>query len=189
MIQLSYKKMKEYLSLVPKNYHNRIMIHSHNLLALTHNVKGIHITRRQKGNPLITFFRTKFLKLLKPELTMTTSFHSIKMLLSSKRIYEYVFLSPVFDSISKMGHKGAYNPDELKDVLNKTHHTVIALGGLEINNVRLAKEYGFSGIALQGTIWKSEKNRVETFKEIKKQLDGTDTEKLNFQVKSIRVEI
>lgn len=185
----SYRKMKEYLSLVPKNYHNRIIIHSHHLLALTYNLKGLHITRKQKDNPVKTFFRTKFLKLIKPELAITTSFHSLKTLLSSKRKYEYVFLSPVFDSISKLGHKGVFMPDELKNALRKIQQKVIALGGLEINNVRLAKEYGFAGIALQGAIWKTEKNRVETFKEIKKQLDEADTEKLNLQIKPIRVEI
>ena len=69
--------------------------------------------------------------------------------------YHYVFLSPVFDSISNSGYNSKFKINELKLFLNNKEDrpAVIALSG--INEGRLSKihDIGFDGFALLGYIW------------------------------------
>ncbi|MDF1674850.1 MAG: thiamine phosphate synthase [Vicingaceae bacterium] len=93
-------------------------------------------------------------------------FHSLKELENCKEKYDYAFLSPVFDSISKAGYKSQLNLKEVSNVLKNKKDKIIALGGIDEDKINTIKAIGFSGIALLGTIWKSD-NPVEKFKQIK----------------------
>ncbi|MBO4592669.1 MAG: thiamine phosphate synthase [Bacteroidaceae bacterium] len=70
----------------------------------------------------------------------------------------YVFLSPIFDSISKQGYHAAFT----KEQLLKAHQDgiiddkVIALGGITPDNARKAMEMGFGGVAILGDVWQSD---------------------------------
>jgi len=67
---------------------------------------------------------------------------------------EYCFLSPIFDSISKVGYTAAFDKQELKTFLKKDRKTkVIALGGLTEENYLEVEEMGFDGGAFLGSIW------------------------------------
>jgi thiamine-phosphate pyrophosphorylase len=46
-------------------------------------------------------------------------FHSLKELEVCKEKFDYAFLSPIFDSISKAGYKSTFNLDEVKSFLQK----------------------------------------------------------------------
>ncbi|HXD94336.1 MAG TPA: thiamine phosphate synthase, partial [Bacteroidia bacterium] len=82
----------------------------------------------------------------------------------SRRKYEYVFLSPVFDSISKTGYKSNFDLENLKPFLKK-HKNVIALGGVNTKNIELIKQVGFSGAAFIGAVWQN-KNPAKSYKEL-----------------------
>jgi thiamine-phosphate pyrophosphorylase len=96
--------------------------------------------------------------------TISTSFHSTTAIFKSRRKYEYVFLSPVFDSISKQGYKGNFSLEELKSFL-KSKKNIIALGGINAENIELVKQKGFAGAAVLGSIWES-KNPTKCYKEL-----------------------
>lgn len=165
--KFSYSSLNKYLKLFPKEYLSRVIIHSHHRLALKYNLKGVHITEKKKKKKIITAVKLKILKFLKKNLVVTSSFHSANDLLLDKKNYEYVFLSPVFQSISKQNYGTAFSEDILKKVLSKTHHKVMALGGINSGNIEKAKELGFSGVAVLGALWEEEKDPVETFIEIR----------------------
>lgn len=74
--------------------------------------------------------------------------------------YQFVFWSPVFNSISKEGHL-KNKSIQLSDVNDKLRNKLIALGGIEPSKFRLVKAMGFSHIALKGWFW----NRKETYKQ------------------------
>ena len=84
------------------------------------------------------------------------SCHSVSEIEKNKSITkEYLFLSPVFSSISKPGYVSGFTH---KDLLNaaKEHiidEKVIALGGITPDNISKIKEYGFGGVAVLGFIW------------------------------------
>ena len=70
--------------------------------------------------------------------------------------YAYVFISPLFDSISKKGY--AANPSLLglaQQVLRaaKIQTKLIGLGGINAHNIGEVKKAGFGGVALMGALW------------------------------------
>ena len=142
--EYSEMQMEAYLQSVPGKYHKKIMLHAHYPLAEKYNLKGIHHTKTIPG-----YF--------KEGLTVSASVHSIKEIEESKK-YDYVFLSPLFDSISKPGYTGNFDFGELKNFLQRlkmqhSHPEVIALSGIDENNITIAHETGFDGVAVLGSIW------------------------------------
>lgn len=84
---------------------------------------------------------------------------------------DYYFLSPIFDSISKVGYQSGFNQEHLQQGLPKLAHSgkrVVALGGIDSSNVGLCKEWGFTGVAVLGSIWKHQKveDRIKEFQTI-----------------------
>ncbi len=71
---------------------------------------------------------------------------------------DYLFLSPIFDSVSKKGYLSAHKPDELREWLKQRVGTtkIVALGGITRKNISLPYEWGFDGVALLGTIWQGD---------------------------------
>ena len=95
----------------------------------------------------------------KGEERRTRGLHSLSELEQCRnKGYSYVFLSPVFDSISKQGYKSSFEHPELKKQLLKMKETpglpeVIALGGIDEHNIVAAMDMGFDGIAVLGALW------------------------------------
>lgn len=68
---------------------------------------------------------------------------------------DYVLLSPLFDSVSKSGYRGAIDPAEACHLLRKkSGGNWIALGGITPQNIALARAAAFDGAAAIGSIWK-----------------------------------
>lgn len=96
-------------------------------------------------------------------------FHSLIELEDCKEKYDYAFLSPIFDSISKVGYKSNFDLRVLSRFfsgMKNRNEKIIALGGIDEDKIDTVKDLGFSGIALLGAIWQNE-NPVEKFKRIK----------------------
>lgn len=100
----------------------------------------------------------------------SVSCHSLTEI-EAKNGLDYYFLSPIFDSISKVGYQSGFNQKHLQQGLRKLAHSgkrVVALGGIDSNNVGLCKEWGFTGVAVLGSIWKHQKveDRIKEFQTI-----------------------
>lgn len=100
-------------------------------------------------------------------------FHSLQELNDCKEKYEYVFLSPVFDSISKKNYKGMFSHrlhkfSQIKSELISaiSGKNIIALSGIDEDKIETCRELGFAGVAVLGAIWNS-KNPIEKFRKIK----------------------
>ncbi len=151
----SLNELRNYIQHIPKQFHKKIVIHSHYELAKEFNLKGIHLSEKAKKLK----FRNNHLKIV------SASFHSTKDILKNRRKYEYVLLSPVFDSISKYRYKSNFTSDELTVFLKKTKQHVVALGGIDDKNIKEVKQLNFSGAAALGFIWESKKP-VESYKKL-----------------------
>ncbi|GAA6529534.1 hypothetical protein LPYR103PRE_15070 [Segatella asaccharophila] len=68
---------------------------------------------------------------------------------------DYVFLSPVFDSISKSGYCSAFPLSALKQAQEEgiIDRKVIALGGVTYDKLPLLESLSFGGGAMLGEIW------------------------------------
>ena len=133
------------LSQVDERYHNRIVLHDHFDLLRTFSLGGVHLNKR---NP----YRPEF------ELpSVSCSSHSFQSVVSSMDSYDYLFLSPVFDSISKPGYNHAFTPEQLADAGKQglINAKVIALGGINEHTIPIAAKYGFGDVAVLGALWGS----------------------------------
>lgn len=135
---------KLFLLQIPKQWYSRIVLHEHFALAEEFGLHGIHLNRRYSVAP--NAFHG----------SISCSCHTIEEVITQKKSKDYVFLSPIFDSISKVGYHAAFSPTLLKQaaIENLIDEKVIALGGITANNISLVKEWHFGGVALLGDIWK-----------------------------------
>jgi thiamine-phosphate pyrophosphorylase len=165
--KFSTNRLRHYIEKIDQKYHNRIVLHSHHELCIRFKVRGIHLTQRHRRKNLIrSWLWLKYIKLRRPEIKLTAAYHTIGSLNLENPGYSYVFLSPVFDSISKVGYKSTFSEDSLEKMLHKTSYNVVALGGVDEDKIDQAKQWGFSGVAVLGSLWKSE-DPVEKFKRFK----------------------
>lgn len=142
--EASSEAYKRLLLQIPKHWYSRIVLHEHFALAEEFGLHGIHLNRRCSQVP--DSFRG----------SISCSCHTIEEVITQKDSKNYVFLSPIFDSISKVGYHAAFSPTLLKQaaIENIIDEKVIALGGITANNISLVKEWHFGGVALLGDIWK-----------------------------------
>ncbi len=133
---------EQLLNSIPQKYHKRIMLHDFFELAEKYDVRGVHLNRRNQA-----YNGIKNIKISK-------SCHSIRELKTIDQ-YDYVFLSPIFNSISKTGYTSSFSGEELLKASDShlINEKVIALGGIDINTLPLLKPYKFGGIAVLGAIW------------------------------------
>lgn len=122
---------------IPKSYHPKLKIHSCFELLKDYDLGGVHLNHR---NPIAPANCDK----------VSRSCHSVEELQDSEQ-YEYQFLSPIFESISKKGYRGNYNLIELTSRVKDKK--VVALGGITPDRFEVLQQTGFSGAALLGYIW------------------------------------
>ena len=142
--EASLEAYKRLLLQIPKHWYSRIVLHEHFALAEKFGLHGIHLNRRCSQVP--DSFRG----------SISCSCHTLEEVKKQKDSKDYVFLSPIFDSISKVGYHAAFSPTSLKQaaIENVIDEKVIALGGITAKNIPLVKEWHFGGVALLGDIWK-----------------------------------
>lgn len=131
------------LSLIPEQYHKQIVTHDHFYLKEEFNLLGIHLNHRNPNIPL------------NYQGHVSCSCHSLEEVKQNKPHFNYVFMSPIFDSISKKNYLSNFSEKELKQASKEgiIDKKVIALGGISAENIQTIKKYGFGGVAVLGDIW------------------------------------
>lgn len=157
------------LTLIPEKYRKRIVVHGHFYLKEEYKLKGIHLNRR---NPVAPENYSGHI---------STSCHSLEEVQEKKPKFDYVFLSPIFDSISKEGYNSAFTPEQIRAAAKSgiIDKRVISLGGINEDNILQVKDYGFGGAAVLGNLWDkfdpdfdyNYKDLIEHFRKLKKLAD------------------
>lgn len=132
-----YEDLRRLIAEIPASYHHRLRLHDHFSLAKEFDIGGFHLNSR---NPNLPDYAGP----------VTKSCHSIGELRHTA-MFEYVTLSPIFDSISKTGYRSRFDLDRLSDDLAGKH--VVALGGVTPESFLVLRRKGFYGAALLGYIW------------------------------------
>ena len=146
------RQIADYLRQVPVSYHPRIMVHGHPGLLDHFDLMGIHFTEKERSlNPQ----HLLQLRLAQPGRCLSSAFHRIADIPEHDGLFDYILLSPIFDSISKQGYRAAFDHTNLRRFLARTQHTVIALGGLDEKRAVTAASLGFKGIAVLGAVWQA----------------------------------
>ena len=90
------------LTLIPEKYHRRIVTHEHFYLKEEFDLMGIHLNTRNPHEPHDYSGHVSY------------TCHSVEEVKSKKHFYDYIFMSPVYDCISKEGILSGYTPEELR---------------------------------------------------------------------------
>lgn len=158
----SLDEMKRFLRRIDAGFHPRIVVHDHYELTGLFALRGIHLNRRNDARA----FRGR------PDLSVSRSCHSFEEVGDAPAEYAYLFLSPVFDSISKAGYKRRYTPEELDDARARgiIGSRVIALGGITAERIPAVRRYGFGGVAVSGALWTADGEiRSGRFRDLRRQ--------------------
>ncbi len=128
---------------IPAEFHPRIVVHDHFELTTRYRLKGIHLNRRNPQPPADYHG------------SVSCSCHSLDEVRQRKPACSYVFLSPIFNSISKTGYTAAFTRQELETARDEglIDGRVIALGGVTKERLLELKRLGFGGAAVLGDVW------------------------------------
>lgn len=139
----SIEETENLLRQLPAEYMQRIVTHDHFQLASAFGLKGIHLNGR---NPHVPAGYTGHI---------SCSCHSLHEVVKRKPACDYVFLSPIYDSISKEGYSPVYSCKELQEACRAgiIDSKVMALGGISREHLPEIASLGFGGAALLGDIW------------------------------------
>lgn len=140
------------LTLLGEEYHHKITVHGHFYLKEEYHLKGIHIDDAYTEPPMG----------YKGSVTRTC--HAVSELKDAKKQCNYVFLHPVFNSQTNPDEKSTFSYEELREASRKglIDKKVYALGGINLDNIKEAKDLGFGGIVICGDLW----NRFNIHNEI-----------------------
>ena len=131
------------LSLIPEKFRRRIVTHEHFYLKEEFNLMGIHLIVRNPKEPHDYFGH------------VSCSCHSVEEIKNKKHFYDYVFMSPVYNCITKAGTPSAYTPEELRAAGKEKiiDSKVMALGRINLDNILDIKDFGFGGAVVLGDLW------------------------------------
>ena len=159
-------QLKAFVQQIDESLHYKIVIHSHYHLITEFDLAGINLNKKALNQlefsdevnqchiqPLVVKNRKVEVNRVQPYV-VSYSAHSIDEINNLPFETTYVFLSPVFDSISKSNYLSAFNLDDLKDKLPTINTKVIALGGVKKEHFKQLKLIGFDGYARLGDYWK-----------------------------------
>ena len=126
-----------------EDYHNRITVHGHFYLKEEFRLRGIHIDDAYTEPPVG----------YKGNISRTC--HAISELKEAKKHCNYVFLHCIYDSQTNADEKSTYTYEELKAASREglIDKKVYALGGMNLDNVKEAKDLGFGGVVICGDLW------------------------------------
>ena len=144
----SIEEIYEFLEKVPTKYLSKIVVHRYPEILKDFDLGGYHF---RSNEPVIDVRGIS-----------SRSLHKIDELVQLKENFEYVFLGPVFRSISKKGYGPKISLNQIFSVLknDSLNHlskkpNVYALGGIRKKKMIRLAEVGFSGVALLGAVWGS----------------------------------
>lgn len=143
-----------YIDGIDKQYHSRIVVHDHFELFNELDLGGVHLSShvREKENVADVIQSI-------PVSRISTSFHAWEEVIENTFPYRYVFISPVFDSISKGGYKANIDLEEVGEVQRackaRTGHipAIFGLGGVGAVQLPILDRHGFDGAAVLGAVW------------------------------------
>jgi len=151
---INSEEMAGFIQMINPEFHQQLVLHSHYEWAENFNISRFHFREIDRQNNLYASFIDR---------TISTSVHDIEVFNELNEDWEYAFISPVFPSISKKGY--GENSNTLNDIKKRRNSDMklIALGGINENNIHNVFDKNIDGVALLGAIWESNEP-IQNFK-------------------------
>lgn len=145
------------LTLLPEDYYRKITVHDHYYLKQEYDLAGIHVD--DPTAPVPEGYKGKYSR------TCT----DLSQLRDMKKKSNYVFLKNIFDCIEFKDEKASFTIPQLEQAAKDglIDKKVYALGGMSLENIKIAKSLGFGGVVVCGDLWNRFDIHHETdFKEL-----------------------
>lgn len=162
-----YIQFRNLIIKIDESLHPKIVIHSHFGLIKQFDLAGINLNKKDLNQlaysdeidkcfiqPLVLDNRQIEVNRELPNM-VTYSAHSFDEINNLPFDTDYVFLSPIYDSISKLGYQSNFDLNELEKNLKTVNTKVIALGGVTLSHVEQLQSIGFNGYAQLGNFWRN----------------------------------
>ena len=162
--QFSMDEYRHLLDQIESKYYKKIMLHEHHALVDEYKLRGIHLQERARKD-LENALSTLVKDCKEIGYRVSSSFHTIEDIERNKSLFEYVLLSPVFNSISKSGYQGKnFNVSHINEF-------VVGMGGINADTLEATFDLGFKGVGILGGVWNTE-NPIKSFKRIKDKIEN-----------------
>lgn len=145
------------LTLLQEDYYRKIIVHDHYYLKQEYDLGGIHIDDPKASVP--EGYKGKYSR-------TCTDLADLKEM---KKKSNYVFLKNIFDCIEFKDEKSSFSISQLEQAAahGLIDKKVYALGGMSLENIKIAKDLGFGGVVICGDLWNKFDIHNETdFKEL-----------------------
>ena len=131
------------LTLLSDDFYSKITVHGNFYLKEEYKLHGIHID--DMSTPTPAGYRGHISR------TCTR----LDQLKDAKKNADYVFLKYIFDSQTEPDQKSTLTEAELQEASRRglIDRHVYALGGMNLDNIRMAKDLGFGGVVISGDLW------------------------------------
>lgn len=138
------QKTRSLIEALPKEVRRKVRLHDHFELCAPCGLAGVHLNHRHPHPP-------------QDVAVCTASCHSLQKVVQQKTTCEYVFLSPIFDSLSKRGYASGFSTQTLLEAAHEglIDPKVFALGGVSREKIPFLKQTGFGGAAFLGAVWQN----------------------------------
>lgn len=142
-------QMSLWLKDFPLEYRERLSLHDCVELAKEFQIGGVHLNKRNNYTLPLGF-----------QGRISRSCHSISEVVEWKPKSDYVFLSPIYNSISKAGYESRFTENELKKAVAEgiIDSKVFALSGVDFKKLPELRKIGFSSAAMLGCLWQNNEN-------------------------------
>lgn len=157
------------LTLIPQKYHKRIITHEHFYLQEEFSLMGLHLNTRNPKEPHDYSGH------------ISCTCHSLDEVRNKKHFYDYLFLSPIYNCITKTGVTSGFTAEELRQAEKSKiiDSKVMALGGITSDNILEIKDYGFGGAVIMGDLWNkfnacTDRDYLEVIRHFKKLKEMAD---------------
>jgi thiamine monophosphate synthase len=131
--------MRQLISNIPPQYYGQVIVHGHTHLQQEFGLGGFHVEPERLPEAVSAGVQ------------VSVSAHSATDFRAVSELATRVFISPVFDSISKPGYRG--NTDLVRLAAAARRNTLVALGGVTPEGFPQLDNWGFDAAALLGYVW------------------------------------
>ena len=155
-----------YLENISPDWRTKVVVHQCHGAVEKYHLGGWHCKDREEQLKSIPPLRAS----VPFPTTLSRSIHRLDDLDGDLTSWDYVFLSPVYRSITKANYGPRWERTELEAAIRRCKDLspakVYALGGVEPGNIPDCALMGFDGVALLGAIWSSH-HPIRMFREAK----------------------
>jgi thiamine-phosphate pyrophosphorylase len=136
------------LAPIAQRYGARLTLHGDADVARTAGVDGVHLSARGDAAAARA--------VLGPRALVGISIHSAaKAAVLDPRVVDYAIAGPAFLTASKPGYGPALGPNGLAAICRAAPVPVVAIGGIEAENVGDVIKAGAAGVAVMGSVMRS----------------------------------